>query len=73
MANRARAPQGKMARKMTLLSDALGIFSGNIISNQRVLNRDDNLAQAISGGPVWGRATSSREELYTQIQGPYGR
>ena len=50
MANRARAPQGKMVRKMILLSDALGIFSGNIISNQRVLNRDDNLAQAISGG-----------------------
>ena len=50
MANRARAPQGKMVRKMILLSDALGIFSGNILSNQRVLNRDDNLAQAISGG-----------------------
>ena len=50
MANRARAPQGKMVRKMILLSDALGIFSGNIISNERVLNRDDNLAQAIAGG-----------------------
>ena len=50
MANRARAPQGKMVRKMILLSDALGIFSGNIISNQRVLDRDDNLALAIAGG-----------------------
>ena len=58
MAYKAKAVQGKMVRKMILLSDALGIFSGGLISDPAVIDRSDNLARAISGGRGIGAGRS---------------
>ena len=58
LAYKARAKQGKMVRKMILLSDALGIFGGGLVNDPRVIDRDDNLAKAISGGHGVGAGRS---------------
>ena len=48
MAYKARADQGKQVRNLILLGDALGILGGSIITNPKFIDRDDNLARALS-------------------------
>ena len=70
LAYKARAKQGKMVRKMILLSDALGIFGGGLINDPRVIDRDDNLAKAISGARGGGRSQFPEGE---PVRGQPGR